>query len=392
MGSCADNWIDVFITKSADDPTTRQHGAGDTESGLAYTYDDEFCCTVQSIEFDPDDVQSTAYITENDSEWILPTWSNTNQYGLSSASTSAYAQLKVGDLVRIGGIATAGFTDYLTVIEIRRVNYLANATDSAVTFTHGLEDGNQVEGSHYLPQPTSSSVPGTTANHRFTLSTAGIAHIAIRLNQALNCTTLPTGTLRHDTTQVVHRQNVSGYSNVTATLATRQHAYEYLTDPKPAFKSDEVTEQYYYPLYRAKNWTTGKELIARLDHGVKQVAVVKLLGYSLVNKRQVGIQHAHEMQTDDFLILRIKELDGHVISNNQYANGAFAILRAGDTSNNLIGAAEFSSYEPTGIVSVPVHASNNTIRNLTIEITDRLGNPAHFGRLHLWFKLLVTHG
>lgn len=203
---------------------------------------------------------------------------------------------------------------------------------------------------------------------------------------------MPTGTLRHDTTQVVHRQNVSGYSNVTATLATRQHAYEYLTDPKPAFKSDEVTEQYYYPLYRAKNWTTGKELIARLDHGVKQVAVVKLLGYSLVNKRQVGIQHAHEMQTDDFLILRIKELDGHVISNNQYANGAFAILRAGDTSNNLIGAAEFSSYEPTGIVSVPVHASNNTIRNLTIEITDRLGNPAHFGRLHLWFKLLVTHG
>jgi hypothetical protein len=190
----------------------------------------------------------------------------------------------------------------------------------------------------------------------------------------------------------VHRQGIT-YNNRHATLETRHNAYEYISNPKAAYPGESGhTEPYYYPLYRAKNWTAGKELVARLDHGVKQVAAVKLLGYSLVNKRQVGIQHAHEMQTDDFLILRIKELDGHVISNNQYANGAFAILRAGDTSNNLVGAAEFSAYEPTGIVCVPVHASNNTIRNLTIEITDRTGKAAHFGRLHLWFKLLVTHG
>jgi len=43
-----------------------------------------------------------------------------------------------------------------------------------------------------------------------------------------------------------------------------------------------------------------------------------------------------------------------------------------------------------GIVCVPVHSTNATLHNMTIEVTDRMGNPAHFGRFHLWFKLLVT--
>ena len=148
----------------------------------------------------------------------------------------------------------------------------------------------------------------------------------------------------------------------------------------------------YYPVYVSKNWARNSELVARLDHGVKQVSCVKLMGYSLVNKRQVGIQHAHEMQTDDYLILRIQEIEGKVISNNRYANGAFAILRCGDTTNTMIGAAEYSTYEPTGLVTVPVDSTSSTIKNVTIQLTDRNGNVAHFGRLHLWFKLLVTHG
>ena len=403
LGSCANHWVDVFITKSADDPTTRQYNLArrvdhvptslSSESGTTYTYDDEFCCSVQSIEFDPREHPAvTAFITESDSEWILPTWSHSSLYGSADAASSVYSKLKVGDLVRIGGVATNGFTDYLTVVEIRNVSYLANATSSAVTFNTSAASS-QSAGTDYLEQPSSTTEPGTTTNHRLDLLTAGIAHIAIRLNASLNCTNLPTNTLNHSTNNVVHRQAVSGYADRHATLQTRQHAYEYMSNDKPAYDNEDGnSEKYYYPLYRAKNWSAGKELIARLDHGVKQVAAVKLLGYSLVNKRQVGIQHAHEMQNDDYLIMRIKELDGHVISNNQYANGAFAILRAGDTSNNLVGAAEFSAYEPAGIVCVPVHASNNTIRNITIEIIDRMGNPAHFGRLHLWLKLLVTHG
>ena len=32
---------------------------------------------------------------------------------------------------------------------------------------------------------------------------------------------------------------------------------------------------------------------------MKQVAAVKLVGYTLVNKRAVGLQNQHEMQSDD---------------------------------------------------------------------------------------------
>eukprot|EP00964_Phaeocystis_antarctica_P164336 scaffold142229_cov169-Phaeocystis_antarctica.AAC.1 len=59
-----------------------------------------------------------------------------------------------------------------------------------------------------------------------------------------------------------------------------------------------------------KQWRTGQSLTAELDHGVKQVEEVRLMGYSLINKRQVGPQHAHEMIQDDYLILRIKEVEG----------------------------------------------------------------------------------
>jgi hypothetical protein len=406
MSACNERWVDVFITKSADDPTTRGLNNNDASTGTNYGYDDEFCCSVQSIEFDPDDNTSTAYITTKNSEWILPTWSHASRYGSAAAATSPYADLKVGDLVRIGGIPQSGFTDYLTIVEIRKVIYLANGTAGAVTFADNVDSSAQTnikaDGTgHKFAAPSATSVPGTTrdpgtaneTNDRLTLSTIGIARIAIRVNASLNCTQLPEDALRRSTQEVVHRQDVSGYSNRFATLEFRNEAYEYMSTNRAAYAAETPsTENFYYPLYRAKNWAHGKELVARLDHGVKQVAAVKLLGYSLVNKRQVGVQHAHEMQADDYLIMRIKEIDGHVISNNHYADGAFAILRAGDTSNMIVGAAEFSSYEPNGIVCVPVHTSHSTVRNLTIEITDRLGAPAHFGRLHLWFKLLVTHG
>lgn len=374
LGFCPERWVDVFVTKSADDPATRSAAEGASAAGQEYSHDDEFCCSVQSVEFDPD-VAGTAFITLKDSPWVLPTWMDA--YSNAAATASAYKDIAVGDLVRIGGIATEGFTDYLTVVEIATVTHIANATDSVVVYDLA---GNT------LAVPTSTSTTPTQA-----VPATGIAHIALRLNANLNCTKLSTGVLDQSVDHSLHRQEV--VTSNRATLATRNHAYVHLSNAAKAYPTETVaSEKFFYPLYRAKNWTKGTTLVARLDHGVKQVAAVKLIGYQMVNKRQVGIQHAHEMQSDDFLILRIKELDGHVISNHSYANGAFAILRTGATSDNLVGAAEFSAYEPMGITCVPVHASNNTLRNMTIELTDRSGKPAHFGRLHLWFKLLVTHG
>ena len=43
--------------------------------------------------------------------------------------------MKAGDLVRIGGVETEGFTDYLTVLEVRHITTLANGTDEAVSIS-----------------------------------------------------------------------------------------------------------------------------------------------------------------------------------------------------------------------------------------------------------------
>lgn len=395
MYDCNERWVDVFITKAAYDPTTRPHAtynAGSasfsavSSAGDAYTYDDVFGCTVQSIEIDPDGPGNRAYITLNDTPWLLPTWST--EYGAAAAKTSPYAGIKVGDLVRVGGVVNDGYTDYLTVVEVREFTEICNATNAQVQVSRS---GGSTAGTDYLPLPTTSSTT-TASPHVIALAQAGIAHIGIRVNASLNCTKL-NEVLNQTTTEAIHRQAVVTAGSTNATLSTRQTAYTYIANPKKAYDTETIaSEKYYYPLYIASNWTQNTTLEARLDHGVKQVKAIRLKGYSLVNKRQVGIHHAHEMTADDYVILRIKEIQGKVISNNQYCNGAFAVLQAGKTSDNLIGAAEYSRYEPDGLVTQPMECSNNTIRNLSIDITDRQGNPAHFGRLHLWFQLLVTHG
>jgi len=381
LGGCPERWVDVFVTKQADD----------TVNGGAYLYDDTFCATVQSIEFEVGAAAGTtaAYITENDSPWILPLWST--EYDQASSLNLPYKDIKVGDLVRIGGIHTEGFTDYLTVVEIvDDIGVLYNACSTNVKVTKDTTV--DVAGTdHIVASTVSTTVPSGTSTSRKVLTKSGIAHRALRLNASINATKLPNYIPLTDEASQNHafiRQAAyksAGISGVFCDLSTRDHAYDYLSGPN----SD---EKYYYPLYKANNWVNGTVLTAKLDHGVKQVTAVKLLGYSLINKRAVGIQHAHEMQGDDYLILRIKEINGQVISNNKYANGAFAVLRAGDSTHQVQGATEFSAYEPAGIVCVPVHQTNSTLRNLTIEVTDRLGRPAHFGRFHLWFKLLVTHG
>ena len=130
----------------------------------------------------------------------------------------------------------------------------------------------------------------------------------------------------------------------------------------------------------------------KLDHGVKSLHWVKLMGYSVFNKRQVGFQSAHEMITDDWVALHIDEFQGDVVSNNKTANGAFAVLHVGGTADNHAGAIEFHQHESAGLHTHYFENHQSTVRNLNMRFLDRNGGPAHFGRIHLWFKVCVQHG
>ena len=362
--ACRERWLDVFVTKP-DTGIDKQ----------PYEYDDQFACTVQSVRISP--THDYAMVVDNATDWILPTWTST--YENASFKGGVYDKIEVGDLVRIGVTGTNGHTDYLTVLEKKVVTNIYNSTSTAIEIHSALD--------------STGVALASAANRDMTDKTGGIAHIALRLNQSVNCTAMPTNYPRdvHHTAAY----NADGTHDQQVTLEMRNKA------SLPTWPGAVATaggagvghrETDFYPLYVHKKWLAGSTLRAALDHGVKQCSCIKLVGYSVANKRQVGLHHAHEMQADDYLIVRINEIEGHVVSNNRFANGAFAVLYSGSSADNQVGAVEYSRFEPEGIVVQHLDATNSVLRNLTLEVTDRAGKPAHFGRMHLWFKLLVTHG
>ena len=91
-----------------------------------------------------------ATIVEEETDWILPAFPRdhlstlTNSGGTFqvedvSGPKDPFADVKVGDLVRIGGPGTHGFTDYLTVVEKSKVDVLYNATTAVVPLMSGIK-------------------------------------------------------------------------------------------------------------------------------------------------------------------------------------------------------------------------------------------------------------
>ena len=308
-----------------------------------------------------------------------------------SAPKDPFADVKVGDLVRIGGPGTHGFTDYLTVVEKSKVDVLYNATTAVVPLMSGIksyavdaeDNGTFTDHGGSIAEKATLGVSSSETNEAGeslcdTFSLDGRPLTALRLNHSVNATTIKRNT----------DENLIFRTDATATVTTAPEANLSQRHLVTTWSGEHL-----YPLYHLKEWRQSNgELSAVLDHGVKEIQQIKLMGYSLMNKRQVGPQHAHEMIQDDYLILRIKEVHGQVISNNRHANGAFAILYAGAHESNTKGGADVHSSDPVGLVVQSVGSTNKIMRNLTVQVTDRTGQPAHFGRLHLWFKILATHG
>ena len=99
------------------------------------------------------------------------------------------------------------------------------------------------------------------------------------------------------------------------------------------------------------------------------------------------------MANDDWVAVNIREIQGEVISNNAAANGAFAVLHTGSANDAIHGAVECRlDQDGPGLTTVYFERPRTDLRSLTIELRDRLGANAHIGRIHLWFKLCVSHG
>ena len=123
----------------------------------------------------------------------------------------------------------------------------------------------------------------------------------------------------------------------------------------------------------------------------KGIQWIKLVGYSIFDKPQVGYDSGHQHRHEDYLTVRIKGIDGNVISNNKSVEGAFCVLHGGAHSDRLTGSTEFQHHDMQGIAQLGFSCPSQ-VRQLTFEILDQDAHPAKFGRIHLWLKACVLHG
>jgi len=328
-------WIDAFVTKPAKDEADAAF-LGSMMSGIPGR------ATARGI-------IDKFKIRDESTHWITPRWTTglSNYYGASQYDN--LLNLKPGDLIYIGH--NLGATTVRTILERKVFPKLVNKTGATINTARETDTGTVVE--------------GAIQNGSF---------VAYRVDVPINATAMPTagGTF----------QAQQDHADVAITLAT-QHFFSFPDDSMQ--NPDRPDANAWCPMYKLNNVHQDSRLILPLDHGVKALHCVKLIAYSSNNKSLPGYLHFHEFDHDDYIMLGIKELPASLLSNESTARGAFAALHIADTG-------ETYEREPAGIATQYVNPGASNVRQLTLELTNRKGEPAHLGRLHLWFKLLVTHG
>ena len=290
-------------------------------------------------------------------------------------------QLEVGDVIRIGSLdTTALHTDYLTVLEVLPDQKLYNGI-----YVNGASTSKTIPTVRFGHYTASNQDAVTYTGPIVTTDVSGDVSFAFRGS-------LKNGVAVSDT-RTLYRVNAA----INATMPQVPITSQANTDADAT--SDSIKHRdpkLYYPVYRVRR---PADPVLQLDHGVKGLSWIKLMGYSLVNKRQVGYT-AQDMRDgdtalwsrDDWIAVHIKEIGGKVVSNNSTAHGAFAVLHGGQVHNNTTGAIEYHEQDPQGLVTHVFDTHETCVRKLTFQFLDRMGDKAHVGRVHLWLRLCVAHG
>ena len=363
--SCRDRVLDVFVTN------------GDSDYGKGY--DDTFVGPMWSVKYLG---MHEAVVVDASSDWV--TFCQVDANG---------DDVDVGDLVRFGHASSDGHTDYVTVLARKKITTLYNGVwksgfasvgNQAIKMYKGSDgtfESIVALGADHDPNWDTDPSAGWSAADGVLIGELGAGKAidlwAYRLNVSINLTDV----------------DVQWYASELTSAQQDAHVvkYRHLTMHSPDLAP--TAQRLYYPMYKVNKWLTNNgDISVSRDHGVKSLHWIKLVGYSVFNKRQVGFQAAHEMEQDDWVAMRVNEVDGGVVSNNPAANGAFCVLHVGGSKDNETGAIEYHAHDPQGLYTHYFDNHNSTIRNLNLRFLDRKGNAAHFGRIHLWFKLCVHHG
>ena len=210
-----------------------------------------------------------------------------------------------------------------------------------------------------------------------------------RINVAVNVTQPPMRQLQVDTTA-----NFATLAAAEKDALEKRHALAYAYRPNQ-------TEHHYagdlfygmaFPSYKTHKYLDYGRLRCTLDHGVKAINWIKLVGYSMHQKRKHGVSWGAEEVQDDWIALHIDQVPGKVVSNNRAANGAFYVMHGGAPDDQFGGAIDVYETKPGGLYTYCFDCPTSSVRNLDMRFLNRKGEPAHFGRVHLWLQLSVAHG
>jgi len=328
--SCRDRVLDVFVTRDE------------------YDYDETWQAPVWSIELRTVAGATVAAIVNQNTDWIM------------QADYDTDLTLEVGDTVRIG--ATSGYTDYSTVLQKVRVADMMRDVQNPAGTAIVVNFASTVTFTDPAAPKLIGAAPAAIGKDMF----------CYRLSTSQNLT-LPPEYLYQTDAQLLAARATIAYDVHTswATTTARRLAY---------------------PLFKINRWLDGNGKIrCNLDHGIKGIHWIKLCGYSVVNKQHAGFHTAHELPADDWIAMHIDEIQGRVVSNNRHANGAFCVLHMGGHEHNEYGTVEYHKWDREGLCTHTMDGES-TVRSLDLRFVDRKGAPAHFGRIHLWFKLMVAHG
>jgi len=442
--SCETRWQDVFLTKPS-------YGVQNPKE-----MDDVFVTSVMSVDVINDPVTDSpiARITTSGSNWLMmgfiysctdkekERWARVEEGDMIRVATADQGgfsdYLTVLEKVEVTNLYNTGSVDFQVVSSLatplsysflNMSNALSRFVNTQNTFTNGdavrltvpaaaatagvteFTDGN----TYYVVEAisTSLSLSATKGGPKVTVAVSGIfpgidgfilhklipatngvlplagkgaASLAIRVNFAIDATTLPS-----------HVSKDSDFTSGTAiTLADRGMATTYRGKTRTYDGTDEA-EALYYPCYKQRKWTdhhnpTSSVLKLHLPTNIKQVSAVKLMGYSMINKRAISVHHQHELADDDWFALKIREVHNNngVLSNNRFADECFYVMHAGNDQHRRAGGVELYAYDPQGLTCVNFTPVN--LGSLSVEVVNRRGEEAHFGRMHLWLRILVTKG
>lgn len=341
-------WHNVFLTNPV-------------QSEAQY-FDDEYITPVMSVLVGDTD---TALIATGGTDWIIAGYP-----GVVGFEDKLASHLRVGDMVRVGQAGQTAYTDYMTVLETKPITHLQNGTGHV--FSLG-GDVLQKDGTYdYATKNQGNPLTAIRVNHSIDLT-----EIPELNGEAWPCYKFPltwTSTLTA----------ASGGTPENPGFANRHEAVVY----------HNAEEYQFFSLYRHRKWTSATQptksvLVMQMPAQIRRVTKLRLLGYSMHHKQASGTQAQHEYKEDDWFALRIREIPGEVLSNNMHANGSLHVLHAGSAGDKPDdrGSVHLYSYKPEGLMEVSF--APRGLPSITVELVDREGREAHFGRMHIWLQVYV---